>query len=86
MECLVCKSAAIIDQFLRFGLTMFSGPRAMRQGDSVIALYGSRWPVILRQQGDEWRLLGAAYIDGIMNGEIEKHKSAYEANAKYIIR
>ena len=27
-----------------------------------------------------------SYVHGIMNGEIEKHKSAYEANAKYIIR
>jgi hypothetical protein len=41
----------------------------MQQGDSVTALYGSKWPVILRRQGDEWQFLGAAYIDGIMNGE-----------------
>jgi hypothetical protein len=59
----------------------------MQQGDSVTALYGSKWPVILRRQGDEWQFLGAAYIDGIMNGEgMEKYKSACESDVKYVIR
>jgi hypothetical protein len=37
--------------------------------DTVALLAGSDWPVILRQEGENWRYIGSAYVQGIMNGE-----------------
>jgi hypothetical protein len=39
------------------------------QDDTIALLAGSEWPVILRQEGENWRYIGAAYVQGIMNGE-----------------
>jgi hypothetical protein len=50
-------------------------PQRARFGDFVCVLYGCSVPVILRRYHTPpgrpyWRLLGDAYVDGIMNGEL----------------
>jgi hypothetical protein len=39
------------------------------QGDIVVIIMGAAIPFILYQSGRGYRLLGQAYIHGIMNGE-----------------
>jgi hypothetical protein len=46
-----------------------SGPPAMNPGDLVCILQGSETPIILRRQGKFYRLVGAAYVSGIMERE-----------------
>jgi hypothetical protein len=41
----------------------------VEQGDTIALLAGSNLPLILRQEGDNWRYIGAAYIQDIMNWE-----------------
>jgi hypothetical protein len=38
-------------------------------GDSIVLLDGADWPVVLRQAGSKWRLIGPAFVTGIMDGE-----------------
>jgi hypothetical protein len=45
-------------------------PRRTRKGDKIFVLLGCRTPVILRPQGDSFRLIGECYIHGVMNGEV----------------
>lgn len=45
------------------------GPRTMQVSDTVAILYGCRWPVILRSQGDHYTIRGICYVYGIMDGE-----------------
>ena len=48
-------------------------PQKAQLGDQVCILYGCSVPVILRKydsrDGDYWRLIGEAYVDGFMEGE-----------------
>ena len=46
------------------------GPVCMREGDIVVVLYGSNAPCVLRPKGDKYLMLGEAYVDSIMNGEL----------------
>jgi len=46
------------------------GPVCMREGDIVVVLYGSNAPCVLRPKGDRYLMLGEAYVDSIMNGEL----------------
>jgi len=46
------------------------GPACMREGDIVVVLYGSNAPLVLRPKGDKYLMLGEAYVDSIMNGEL----------------
>ena len=41
----------------------------IEQGDTIALLAGSDYPAILRQEGNNWRYIAPAYIQGIMNGE-----------------
>ena len=41
----------------------------MRGGDVVCVLQGSRWPVILREDGEYCKMLGVSYVHRIMHGE-----------------
>ena len=51
------------------------GPRCMQPEDIVVVLRGGNWPFILRKKGDDYWLLGAAYVHGIMDGEaVQIHK------------
>ncbi|KAF7919386.1 uncharacterized protein EAE97_011718 [Botrytis byssoidea] len=43
-----------------------------RKGDVITALYGCRWPVLLRREldkQDELMVRGKVYANGFMNGE-----------------
>jgi len=44
-------------------------PRSARQGDSVVLLSGLQYPFVLRRNGGKWRILGPAYVHGVMDGE-----------------
>ncbi|KAF1954801.1 hypothetical protein CC80DRAFT_392152, partial [Byssothecium circinans] len=46
------------------------GPRAMRQGDVVVALDSGAVPFILRPKADHYLLIGECYVHGIMFGEL----------------
>jgi len=46
------------------------GPACMREGDIVVVLYGGDGPYVLRPKGDKYLMLGEAYVDSIMNGEL----------------
>lgn len=49
--------------------TIGLGPPNTESGDVVCILHGSKLPIVLRRQGDKWRLIGQCYVDGIMFGE-----------------
>jgi len=52
------------------------GPRCMQPEDAVAVLRGARNPFILRKKGDDYWLLGAAYVHGIMDGEaVQLHEA-----------
>ena len=44
-------------------------PGAARVGDSVGLVLGSAVPILLRQEGDSYLMIGQCYIHGIMGGE-----------------
>ncbi|KAH6878060.1 heterokaryon incompatibility protein-domain-containing protein [Alternaria rosae] len=48
------------------------GPACMREGDIVVVLYGGDAPFVLRPKSDKYLMLGEAYVDSIMNGELVK--------------
>jgi hypothetical protein len=46
---------------------------SLKRGDAVWVLAGSRVPLVLRPAENEaWKLVGEAYIHGLMNGEVKK--------------
>jgi hypothetical protein len=49
--------------------TLGLGPPNTEPGDVICILHGSKLPIVLRRQGDRWRLIGQCYVDGIMFGE-----------------
>jgi hypothetical protein len=44
-------------------------PRWAEPGDSVVLISGLRTPFVVRKDGQDYRLIGPAYIAGVMNGE-----------------
>jgi len=48
---------------------MGSGFHAIQEGDTVALFAGARHPMIIRRVGEYHRLVGPAYIHGIMYGE-----------------
>lgn len=45
------------------------GPKVTRPGDIVVIVFGGYTPLLLRPWGNNYRLLGASYVYGIMHGE-----------------
>jgi hypothetical protein len=46
------------------------GPAGMLAGDLIVVLFGSHTPFILRSlEGNQYLLVGEAYVHGIMDGE-----------------
>ena len=43
-----------------------TGPPGMQAGDSICIVFGSYWPFVMRREQRRWRLIGTAYIHGIM--------------------
>lgn len=54
------------------------GPACARKGDIVVVLFGADTPFILRPYGDEYLLMGQAYVDCIMHGELVELMDAGE--------
>jgi hypothetical protein len=52
------------------------GPAYLQQEDTVSVIHGCRLPLILRQTGQHFRLIGPAYIHGAMHGEFASGKEA----------
>ena len=48
------------------------GPNLMRVEDDVIFIETARKLFIMRQDGDEYIMVGDAYVHGLMNGELKK--------------
>jgi hypothetical protein len=48
------------------------GSECIRVGDVIVVLYGGATPYVLRPKGDKYLLLGGAYVDSIMRGELVK--------------
>lgn len=46
------------------------GPMAMRSGDIFSILFAARPPFILRPVGDQYTLVGEAYLYELMHGEV----------------
>jgi hypothetical protein len=47
------------------------GPAAMQTGDIIVVIRGAELPLVLRQDSDgNTTLVGEAYVDGIMDGEV----------------
>lgn len=49
------------------------GPQSMRPGDVICILSGGRVPFIVRAEGSEFRLIGEAYVHGLMEGQAVKN-------------
>lgn len=49
---------------------MVAGPEGALEGDMVVVLLGCGFPVLLRREGDETRLVGECYCHGVMKGEM----------------
>lgn len=47
------------------------GPAAMQTGDTVVVICGAELPLVFREDSDGYNtLIGEAYVDGIMDGEV----------------
>ncbi|MCJ1403966.1 hypothetical protein MMC11_007189 [Xylographa trunciseda] len=54
------------------------GPRSMRPGDSICIFSGGLVPFILRKDGARHRLIGEAYVHGIMDGQAIWKNTTFE--------
>jgi hypothetical protein len=54
--------------------------RALHRGDHICILRGCPVPVLLRRHGAQYQVVGEAYVDGIMYGEITSEGKAEWAN------
>ncbi|KAH9238291.1 hypothetical protein K456DRAFT_1746444 [Colletotrichum gloeosporioides 23] len=59
------KRTLFVTQGGRLGL----GPESMEKDDEVTIIFGTQVPIILRPCEQQYRFLGDAYVDGIMDGE-----------------
>jgi hypothetical protein len=46
------------------------GPSRMKPGDLVVILWDVAVPFVFRQEGDEFRLIGACYVYGVIFVEV----------------
>lgn len=44
-------------------------PALTEVGDRIVLLQGGKMPFVLRPRGDQWELIGDAYVQGMMKGE-----------------
>jgi hypothetical protein len=50
--------------------TMGSGPPGVRPGDAIVIIFGAIVPHILRKHGTKFKLIGDAYVEGVMEVRI----------------
>ncbi len=48
---------------------MSLGPAEMQPGDLICVFFGGPVPWVIRQDGEDYVLIGECYVPGIMNGE-----------------
>jgi hypothetical protein len=46
------------------------GPRLAKPKDRIALFVGGRVPLIIRESGDAWELIGDTYVHGIMHGKV----------------
>lgn len=56
------------------------GVPSTKPGDTICALDGAAVPFILREQGPHWRLVGDAYVEGILEVSASEWKRTYESS------
>jgi hypothetical protein len=49
-----------------FGVTV----EKVRKNDNITFLFGEKVPIVLRSQDSSYTMVGAAYVSGVMNGEL----------------
>ena len=59
------------------------GPRSTQRGDKICIFSGGRVPFILRVDGMHYRLLGEAYVHGLMKGQATRAQHRFE---QFLIR
>lgn len=76
--------------FITRGGRIGIGPRHLMENDPVVVFWGADMPCILREMGGHSRLLGAAFVHGLMQGEafagIETHDQLEEQSELFILR
>jgi len=60
------------------------GPAILRDGDICCLLSGKPLPMILRQDGTSYKLVGEAYIRGVMNWRSDKLHSLQKEKIRII--
>jgi hypothetical protein len=45
-------------------------PATAQEGDVICILFGGRTPFLIRPAGEHYLMVGACYVDSIMNGEV----------------
>lgn len=58
------------------------GPCNIKCGDLAVVLFGADVPYILRKEGDEYCLIGDAFVYGVMNGELLEETSAHNCESR----
>ncbi|RDW59215.1 hypothetical protein BP5796_12139 [Coleophoma crateriformis] len=93
-------NACVNRKFFRTsGGYMGLGPQAMRAGDILVVFFGAGVPFVLRRvaelkpddgkmkDGSSWRLVGQAYIHGLMDGEgVTMWKAGELSETKFVLR
>ncbi|KAK3292961.1 uncharacterized protein B0H64DRAFT_434252 [Chaetomium fimeti] len=68
--------------FVTAGGWLGFGPSCMKTGDVVVVLAGADVPLVIRRKDEsgDFLLVGEAYVDGLMFGELFEHCPAFEDN------
>jgi hypothetical protein len=61
------------------------GPRGTKKGDVVCVLLGCDMPLIIRQVGEHYAVVGNTYIYGMMNGEVLQEVRTGKAKLQDIV-
>jgi hypothetical protein len=64
--------------FLSSSGYMGLGPLALQEGDMICILLGCDVPLLIRKEGDYYRLVGECFVWGLMDGEALKDRKADE--------
>jgi hypothetical protein len=67
-----------------FGKRLALVPKTTQVDDFIAILIGGKTPYILRSDRGDFRLIGEAYIDGLMQGECFKKDKNFMGNLQTI--
>ncbi|KUJ11206.1 uncharacterized protein LY89DRAFT_595005 [Mollisia scopiformis] len=90
-EYAMVSSAALRMHAKRFIVTRTKlaglAPQEAQEGDKIVVLLGCDFPVVMRDMGSYWKLIGEVYVDGIMYGEaMESFPSSIYEKCTFSIR